>query len=497
MTKNDSLQILLIEDSPEDADILQEFLENTDRTSWKVTVVEKLRIALEKLHCHSFNVILSDLSLPDAHGLETIAQLHTAAPTLPIVVLTSLKDEAIALEAVRQGAQDYLVKGQINTHALIRSIHYAIERSRMQQIMHQQSVAIAVSSEGIAILDAQWNYVYVNEAYSKIYGYKDSSLLLQTNWKIHYHPNQQAGLRGEIEQSLQQRKFWRGETVGYKCNSQPFDQELSISLLPHGGTVCILRDISDRKRAEAAMQQALQQARELHQLKSEFITMVSHEFRTPLSVILVATETLKRYAHQWTPEKNQIRYNRIIAGVQRMTELLNDMLVMNSSGPHQAKLNPVPLNLEKFCQELIATLTTSEHPIIFESQGNSRQIYLDPTVLELILTHLLSNAIKYSLDSGKVMFDLIFAPEHVTFSIQDWGIGIPLEDQDKLFIPFYRGSNVGNLPGTGIGLAIVKQFVEECQGVINVTSQMNQGTLIRVTLPIALVEQIHDQNPGN
>ncbi|MDZ7962973.1 MAG: ATP-binding protein [Aulosira sp. DedQUE10] len=497
MMKNDSLQILLIEDSLEDADILQELLENADRTSWKVTVVEKLRLALEQLHCHSFNVILSDLSLPDAHGLETIAQLHAADPTLPIVVLTSLKDEAIALEAVRQGAQDYLVKGQINSHALICSIRYAIERSRMQQVMHQQSVAIAASSEGIAILDAQWNYVYVNEAYAKIYGYKDFSLLLQTNWTIHYDPTQQARLKGEIEKSLQQRKFWRGETVGYRCNSQPFDQELSISSLPHGGTVCILRDISDRKRAEAAMQEALRQARELHQLKSQFITMVSHEFRTPLSVILVATETLKRYAHQWTPEKNQIRYDRIIAGVERMTELLNDMLVMNRSGKHQAELNPIPLNLEKFCQELIVTFTTSEHPIIFESQGNSRQICFDPIVLQLILTHLLSNAIKYSLDAGKVMFDLIFAPEQVTFSIRDEGIGIPLEDQDKLFIPFYRGSNVGNLPGTGIGLAIIKQCVEQCQGVIHVTSQVNQGTLIIVTLPIALVEQIHDQDPGN
>ena len=180
-----------------------------------------------------------------------------------------------------------------------------------------------------------------------------------------------------------------------------------------------------------------------------------------------------------------------------MTELLNDMLVMNRSGEHQTKFNPVPLNLEKFCQELIATLTTSEHPIIFESQGNNRQICLDPTVLELILTHLLSNAIKYSIDNGRVMFDLIFAPEQVTFSIRDEGIGIPLEDQDKLFIPFYRGSNVGNLAGTGIGLAIVKQCVERCQGIINVTSQVNQGTLILVTLPIALVEQIHDQDPGN
>lgn len=492
MMKNDSLQILLIEDSLEDADLVQEILENADQTRWKVTVVEKLRLALEQLSHHSFDVILSDLSLPDAHGLETIAQLHEADPTLPIIVLTSLKDEAMALEAVRQGAQDYLIKGQINTDGMIRAIRYAIERSRMQQVMHQQSVAIAASSEGIAILDTKWDYVYVNEAYAKIYGYKDSSLLLQKNWKIHYDPNQQARLIGEIEQSLQQRKFWRGETVAYKCNSQPFHQELSIALLPHGGTVCILRDIGDRKRTEAATQEALQQVRELNQLKSQFITIVSHEFRTPLSVILVATEALKRYAHQWTPEKNQIRYNHIIAGVERMTELLNDMLVMNRSGEDQAKISSVRLNLEKFCQELIETFTTSEHPIIFESQGKSRQICLDRSVLELMLTHLLSNAIKYSIDGGRVMFKLIFAPEKVTFSIQDQGIGIPLEDQDKLFIPFYRGSNVGNLGGTGIGLAIVKQCVDRFQGVINVTSQENQGTLVIVTLPIAFVDWIHD-----
>ncbi|HEY9631614.1 MAG TPA: response regulator [Coleofasciculaceae cyanobacterium] len=331
MLEDGFLRILLIEDSLEDADLLQEFLENAEQTSWKVTVAGKLRLALEQLHSQSFHVILSALFLPDAHGMETVIQLHAAAPTLPIVVLTSLKDEGVALEAVRQGAQDYLVKGQINTYAVTRSIRYAIERARMQQVMHQQSVAIATSTEGIAILDTQWNYVSVNEAYAKIYGCEMSSLLRPTNWTFHYHPREQARIIAEVEQHLQQHGFWHGEVVGYKDNRQPFDQELSITLLLNGGAVCILKDISNYKRAEAAIQETLQQARALHQLKSEFITMVSHEFRTPLSVILTATEALKCYAHQWPLEKNQPRYDRIIAGVQRMTELLDEMLFINHS----------------------------------------------------------------------------------------------------------------------------------------------------------------------
>jgi signal transduction histidine kinase len=141
----------------------------------------------------------------------------------------------------------------------------------------------------------------------------------------------------------------------------------------------------------------------------------------------------------------------------------------------------------------VATCTTSQHSIFFYSQGSDRQVWLDPTLLQSMLTHLLSNAIGYFVESGKVAFELTYAPKHLTFSIQDEGIGIPLEDQGKLFSPFHRGSNIGNSPETGMELAIVKQCVEQCQGV----SQVNQGTLVRVTLPFASLELSHDQDFGN
>ena len=151
-----------------------------------MTHVEYLEAVLLQIRQQSFDIVLSDLSLPDTQGLESITKIHALVPDLPIVVLTGLADEATGLAALREGAQDYLIKGQIECDGLMRAIRYAIERAQSQQVMRQQAAAMAACAEGIAILDQNDEYTYLNRAYATIHGYEHPTELLGQTWRMLY-----------------------------------------------------------------------------------------------------------------------------------------------------------------------------------------------------------------------------------------------------------------------------------------------------------------------
>ncbi|MGI0489394.1 PAS domain S-box protein [Pantanalinema rosaneae CENA516] len=250
------LNILLVEDNLADADLLQEIIDEQDEPVWHLTHVERLSEALHRLKQQPFDLVLLDLSLPDAQGLEMLSRIHDVSPTMPIVVLTGLDDEVMSLEALRRGAQDYLVKGQIAYPLLIRAVRYAIERARTQQVIYQQSAAIAASRDGIAILNHELTYSYLNLAHAEIYGYPSPDDLMGKNWRSLYDGEERFRIEHEIMPVLRKQGYWKGETVGKRDSGERVYQELSLTALSDGGYVCIVRDISDRKQAEASLRLA-------------------------------------------------------------------------------------------------------------------------------------------------------------------------------------------------------------------------------------------------
>jgi signal transduction histidine kinase len=233
--------------------------------------------------------------------------------------------------------------------------------------------------------------------------------------------------------------------------------------------------------------------------------MISHEFRNPLSTIINSTELLAHQEYQLNEAKKHEYINHIQAAVNQLNQLLNDVLIIGKAEESKIKFNLVPLDLEKFCQDLVAEMQLSvgnKHTISFinrfycqklenspvspnsQSQADQAQLpYFDEKLLRQILTNLLSNAIKYSPQGGMINFDLFWEKEEVIFRIQDEGIGIPIADQEELFNSFHRGSNVGKIPGTGLGLAVVKHYVELLGGEIAFASKVGVGTTFIVTLP--------------
>jgi hypothetical protein len=245
-------------------------------------------------------------------------------------------------------------------------------------------------------------------------------------------------------------------------------------------------DIDDQKQVEAELRSALEKEKELSLLKSSFVTMASHEFRTPLTTILSSTEILEYYSHKFTEAKKLDHLQRIQVAVKHMTRLLSDVLLIGKAEAGKLEFNPTFFDLEQYCRKLVEEmqLTTHTHTIVFCNQGESVDACMDEKLLLHIFSNLLSNAIKYSPQGGTIRFDLIYKLGEAIFQIQDEGIGIPKIDQAQLFNSFQRGSNVGTISGTGLGLAIVKKSVDLHGGQIRVESEVNIGTAFIVTLPL-------------
>ncbi|HEY9653734.1 MAG TPA: PAS domain S-box protein [Coleofasciculaceae cyanobacterium] len=247
------------------------------------------------------------------------------------------------------------------------------------------------------------------------------------------------------------------------------------------------RDITQLKQAEAEVRKALERERELSELRSSFVSLVSHEFRTPLTTIQSSAELLKYYGHRFSDEKKQNHFRRIQTAVSRMTQLLNDVLIIGKAEAGKLKFEPSPVDIVSFCHDIVESIQISirpQHTIKFVMQGDFSNAYMDERLLGHIITNLLSNAIKYSPQGGTVEFDLISHSGWGVFRIKDTGIGIPQPELEHLFDSFGRASNVGTIPGTGLGLAIVKQCVDLHQGKISVESELGVGTTFTIRLPL-------------
>lgn len=243
-------------------------------------------------------------------------------------------------------------------------------------------------------------------------------------------------------------------------------------------------DITDRKRAEE-MHLALEKEKTLNELRYRFFSMVSHQFRTPLSTILITAQLLGSSPDKWTEEKKIKNIFRIESAAKSLTQLLVDILTINRAESGNIEFNPTKLNIKHFCQELVAEMQTHAQPnhvITFSNEGECKNACLDPKMLHSILKNLLLNALKYSPQGGKIHLALNCHPGEATFQISDQGIGIPISDQPQIFEAFYRGKNVGNIAGTGLGLTVVKKCVDLHGGQITVTSEFGVGTTFTVTI---------------
>ena len=354
--------------------------------------------------------------------------------------------------------------------------------------------------------------LYVSPAYEEIWGKSSASLYENPmSWLSTVHPDDRDCLLAILE-NLDGGDYDAEYRIVRPDGSIRWIRDRGFSINDAQGRpyrrAGIAKDITVHKQAEAETFKALLKERELGELKSRFVSMTSHEFRTPLTAIQSSLELLLRYRDRYSEERQLTHLHHIQTSVEHMTQILNDILVVGEAESGKFEFNPRPIDLVQFCRNLVEELqlsTKNKCAIAFTYQTNStptpqdsdqeetRQIdnlpcgfpLLDEKLLRRILGNLLSNAIKYSPTGSAVQFHLTCFDDTAIFQIQDQGIGIPAQDLAHLFEPFHRANNVGSIQGTGLGLAIVKQGVDLHGGEITVASVVGEGTTFTVTLPLS------------
>jgi PAS domain S-box-containing protein len=359
----------------------------------------------------------------------------------------------------------------------------------------QNRLMFDAAPDATALFDAEGRLIRVNAAFERLTGYRAAQVHGRMFAELALLSREQIAQQSQATQeAFKSSHIAAIEFQIRRADGAPRDVSVHMFGLTIGGRqhyIATARDITVEKQAAETLRRALGQERELNELKSRFISMTSHEFRTPLTVIFSSTEMLELYGAHWPEEKKRVHYGRMKTAVQNMTRMLEDILILGRAEAGRLTFSPAPLDLTEFCRGLVEELQLSagaRHTLEFVSAGACGPARMDEKLLRQILGNLLSNAIKYSPADGRskpsVRLALNCADGWATFAVQDHGIGIPADAQPRLFESFHRAHNVGAIPGTGLGLAIVKRSVELHGGTITCASQEGQGATFTVTLPL-------------
>ncbi len=287
------------------------------------------------------------------------------------------------------------------------------------------------------------------------------------------------------------RKAFEGQSVNCEVTINERTYELTAVPLPEKGNrikeiLCVLQNVTKRKRMEEGLLQALENERELGELKSRFVTMASHEFRTPLTAILSSTFLLENYTVEEFEKEKIVHTNRIKRSVNNLTVILNEFLSLEKLEENKVKVVHSDINVPEFIYDLIwemEVIKKEDQTIRYEHKSPHTILALDHHLLGSIVTNLISNALKYSKRGDTIDIGSEIENNHLTVIVTDPGIGIPVNEHKHIFGRFYRASNATNFEGTGLGLHIVQKYCHLLNGNIRFDSEENKGTRFTVNLP--------------
>jgi len=530
-------RVLVVEDNQGDAGLVRFALraESGAEHSFKAEQVIRLQDALQLLKEKRFDLVLLDLSLPDAEGMDTLVRVREAAPDLPIVIMTGLNDESMAVEAVRRGAQDYLVKGQTDSRAVIRAILYAIERERIEvQLKMQRARQAALRDVNVAITSTLELHavlkIFLEKVAELLPGIAISVRLLNDEtgeleplachgldeeaWK-----KTRTGVRGKLvldrgeviviadpasETRTSGDDFMarnrlnayvgvplkaEGESFGvigfYARERQGFtddDVDLMTTLAWQAAVAILNSRVHQRlKAAHDALEETLE-------IKSVLVGIMAHELKTPIQIILGSAELLSAGL---CGELNADQLERVKVIEVSSMELLD--LIKSALDMARLEHGKMPLTVtEVSVSELFAELK-SESEAALREKGIELDIGLlrpgatiksDKIKLKEVLRNLLDNARKYT-PGGKVTVEFVARDnDTVEFCVRDTGVGINRELLPKIFDMFYQADTTPkDQAAAGLGLNIVKRLVAAMSGHIEVASEVGKGTTFRIILP--------------
>ena len=348
--------------------------------------------------------------------------------------------------------------------------------------------------DGILTFNEKGAIQSVNRAGAYIFGYSANELVGQ-NIRILIPSLANDASQKQLKMLLKRVNRLGDELEGQRKDGSIFAMYFATSevTVDHQKLyTAIIQDFTERKFMETQVRDKerlnieLEKERELRDVKNRFVSMMSHDLKTPLAAIRLANSMLRNYGDRSSPEEKAETYDTIDQQVEHLTELINDVMTISRQDFTGAELDRQIIDLETYCRDILEELQLAyrtKRSLIFSGTDRRIEAWIDVKLMRRALTNLLTNAIKYSPDGAPVHMELAYADCQAIIKIRDQGIGIPQQDLPRLFEPFNRASNVGNIQGTGLGLAIAKQSVELHGGTITVESAVGQGTTFTITLP--------------
>ncbi len=510
-----ALTILLVEDNPGDARLIQLMLDAVVGVRVHLVRADRLAAGLQQVSTQTFDAALLDLSLPDSHGLATFSRFQQAAPGLPIVVLSGLADEQVALHAVAAGAQDYLVKGQVESALLGRALGYAIERKRAdeerrqllaraeaahaaaEQLAAERAAVLGQIADGVLITDPAGAITFVNGAARRLYGVAGADLRV----------GQPFGMRGLLTTAGAPyppaelpiaRALASGETISdaewclrrvsgvlntIQGSATPVYADDGVLL----GAVLTFRDVTAQ--------------RDLARQREDFFANASHDLRTPLAAIKASTGVILANEPAGMPPALHRMLTNIEAAAGEMSRLVDDLLELARLEARKAESHPLVSDLGALARRVARAV----EPLVLERDQHltlnipTRPVLaaIDTPLIERALLNLLGNAQKYGRDGGSIRLDLSAQRDEAIFSVADDGPGISAEDQARIFERFYRPSRTSArvVVGSGLGLPIVRTTAERHGGRAWIESTPGSGSIFRLALPLAPLRTIGDEVP--
>ncbi|MBN1310671.1 MAG: response regulator [Anaerolineae bacterium] len=485
----DQISVLLVEDNPLDARLIRELLADVGNHNFELEWVDRLSAGIERLDEGEFQIVLLDLSLPDSQGIDTLSTLLAAVSTIPIIVLTGLDDEMIGLEAVQRGAQDYLIKGQVDSNLLARAICYAIERRRLTEQLHERRRALHLLITSIP------NVLLVVDETDRL-----SSFFLPSHFPplVRKEKLSAGDLLSDVLPGAMAEQTFEGiadvrrtgitygfeQVVAFNGNRAFFRVKI-LPIADTEDTLIVIDDITDLKQAEEVANHYAAELESRNQELDAFSHTVAHDLKTPLSAIKMIADMLIECDLDALEPKAQELIFAIHDSSLKMDKMISSLLLLSRLRSAEEVVGEVDMRL--VVQTVLDRLQSDIHQknAIVEVDDNLPIALGYGPWLEEVFANLISNALKYAQEDRSPHIAIGGTSQNgttVRYEVQDNGVGIKPQDQARLFEMFSR-FHPEKASGHGLGLSIVHRIVTKLNGRVGVESQPEGGSNFWFELP--------------
>lgn len=483
-----AVSVLIIEDNAADAKLLEIYLQAIDGFDFEIHFAESICTAKDRSIKKKFDLILLDLGLPDGIGVSSVNKIIEISSYPAIVVMTGVYDAEIASDSIYAGAQDYIVKGDLSSIILERTITNALQRNKVKHDLEktQETFHAIIETANDAIVTTNKDLVIGswNRAAELMFGYK-SDVALGNNIYSLFDVHDHKALASQLDNIFSEERGEATRLLEFNAlnnKASLFPVELSLaSWESEDGTHCslVVRDISERLKAD--------------KMKSEFISIINHELRTPLTSLLGSLKLVNGGVVGEISEKPAALLKIAESNGEMLLLLINDILDMSKLAEGQMKLKLEKVSVFDIIKKSMVAneAYAQKYNVNYVMCGQSFDCYgdLDPIRLLQVMSNLLSNAAKFSPENGQIRIAVSERDHVFRITVTDNGPGIPVEFQSSIFNKFTQSdsSDTRKIGGTGLGLHISKMLVENMGGIIGFETEKNVATTFFIEFPFATV----------